>query len=193
MSSKLEQEAAGADAFVRGVAANVRSVRTRAGLTLADLASRAGIGRSTLAQLESGRANPSVETLWAIAAALEVPFARLVEEPRHPMRVVRASDIPVVRSAETPGWAGRSLAYNDRRGTFEIYELNLEPGALRHAEPHQAGVVEHVLVVSGHMRAGAREDPAELSAGDLATFPGDVPHLYEALEATRCILVQSYP
>jgi transcriptional regulator with XRE-family HTH domain len=183
----------GADAFVRGVAANIRLLRHQAGLTLAELASRAGVGKSTLAQLESGRANPSVETLWAVAAALEVPFARLVDEQRPALRVVRAADVPVVRSAETPGWAGRSLAFNSRRGTFEIYALDLEPGTTRHAESHQTGVVEYVLVVTGRMRAGPQSDPVEVSAGDLLTFAGDVPHLYEALEATHCLLVQSYP
>ena len=193
MSSKLEQGGFGADAFVRGVAANIRRLRHEAGLTLAELAAAAGVGKSTLAQLESGRANPSVETLWAIAAALAVPFARLVEEHGPALRVVRAADVPVVRSAESPGWAGRSLAYNDRRGTFEIYALDLDAGTTRHAEPHQAGVVEYLLVSSGRLRAGPRVSPVELAAGDLLTFAGDVPHLYEALEPTHCLLVQSYP
>lgn len=183
----------GADAFVRGVAANVQSLRRQARLTLAELASTAGIGKSTLAQLESGRANPSVETLWAIAAALEVPFARLVDEEGPALRVVRAADIPVVRSAESPGWAGRSLAFNDRRGTFEIYALDLEPGTTRHADPHQPGVVEYVLVVTGRLRAGPQSAPVEVATGDLLTFAGDVPHLYQALETTQCLLVQSYP
>jgi transcriptional regulator with XRE-family HTH domain len=188
-----ERGADGADVFVRGVAANIRLLRRHAGLTLAELASAAGIGRSTLAQLESGHANPSVETLWAVAAALEVPFARLVEEHSPALRVTRAADIAVVRSAETPGWAGRSLAFNSRRGTFEIYKLDLEPGTTRHADPHQPGVVEYVLVVAGRLRAGPQTDPVEISTGDLLTFAGDVPHLYEALEATQCLLVQSYP
>ena len=56
----------GVDSFVQAVAANVRALRMQAGLTLADLAGAAGLGKSTLAQLESGRGNPSVETLWAI-------------------------------------------------------------------------------------------------------------------------------
>lgn len=197
MSNKVEREGdegtASADAFVRAVAANIRRLRREAGLTLAELASAAGIGKSTLAQLESGRANPSVETLWAIAAGLAVPFARLVEEQGAPLRVIRAADVPVVRSAETPGWAGRSLAFNDRRGTFELYALDLEPGTTRHADPHQAGVVEYVLVVSGRLRAGPQASPVEITAGDLLTFAGDVPHLYEALETTHCLLVQSYP
>lgn len=183
----------GADAFVRSVAGNIRGLRAAAGLTLAELAAAAGIGKSTLAQLESGRANPGVETLWAIAAALKVPFARLVDEHRPAMRVVRAADIPVVRSEETPGWAGRSLAYQDRRGTFEIYALELDAGTTRHADPHQAGVVEYVLVVAGRLRAGPQTSPVDLAAGDLLTFTGDVHHVYKALEATRCLLVQSYP
>jgi transcriptional regulator with XRE-family HTH domain len=190
MSSKPNQ---GADAFVRRVAANLRQLRGDAGLTLSELAAEANVGKSTLAQLESGRANPSVETLWAIAAALNVPFARLVEEHRPTLRVVRAADVPVVPSSETPGWAGRSLAYHDRRGPFEIYQLDLDAGTTRHADPHQAGVVQYLFVLSGRLRTGPSGDLVELTAGDLITFAGDEPHHYEALEATRCLLVQSYP
>ena len=191
VAEEAEPDAA-VDAFVRGVAANIRELRRQAGLTLAELAAAAGLGKSTLAQLESGRANPSVETLWAIASALEVPFARIVEEPGPAVRVVRAADVPVLRSAETPGWAGRALAATDRRGTFEIYALDLEPGTTRHAQAHHAGVTEYLLVVSGRLRAGPETEPVELSAGDLLTFAADVPHVYDALEATHCVLVESY-
>src|SRR5215204_5255181 len=114
------------DLFVRTVAANIRRLRQDAELTLNDLAHAAGLGKSTLAQLESGRANPSVETLWAIAAALRVPFARLVEEERTALRVVRARDVPPMHSAETPGWAGRLLTASRGRGTFDLYALDLD-------------------------------------------------------------------
>jgi transcriptional regulator with XRE-family HTH domain len=184
---------AGVDAFVRAVAANVRSLRLQAGYTLADLASAAGLGKSTLAQLESGKANPSVETLWALAAALQVPFARIVEEERPSLRVVRARDVPAMRSDESPGWAGRLLAASHRRGTFDLYSLDLEAGGMRHADPHHAGVVEHLVVVTGRMRVGPETDMVELGAGDLVTFAADVPHVYEALETVHAVLLMSYP
>src|SRR5688500_4034159 len=95
------------------IAANLKLQRHQAGLTLAELAAAADLGKSTLAQLESGKANPSVETLWALAAALKVPFARLIEDQRPPLRVVRARDVPPMRSAEAPGWAGRLLTTVD--------------------------------------------------------------------------------
>ena len=188
-----DDSVAGVDVFVRAVAANIRALRMQAGLTLADLAAAAGLGKSTLAQLESGRANPSVETLWAIAAALRVPFARIVEEERPSLRVVRARDVPAMRSEETPGWAGRLLAASQRRGTFDLYALDLEAGSVRHADPHHAGVVEHLVLVEGRLRVGPQSGPVELGRGDLVTFAGDVPHMYEALETAHAVLLMSYP
>jgi transcriptional regulator with XRE-family HTH domain len=186
-------EEAGVDDFVRAVAGNIRALRRDAGLTLAELASASGLGKSTLAQLESGRANPSVETLWAIAAALKVPFAQLVEEQRSPLRVVRAGDVPAMRSAEAPGWAGRLLSASQRRGRFDLYSLDLEAGTVRHADAHHAGVEEHLVVAAGRLRAGPQAGPVELAAGDLIIFAADVPHVYEALETTRAVLLMSYP
>jgi len=189
----LSSETESVDTFVHAVASNVRALRLDAGLTLNDLAAAAGLGKSTLAQLESGKANPSVETLWAIAAALKVPFARLVEEERTALRVVRARDVPPMHSAETPGWAGRLLTASHGRGTFDLYSLDLDEGAVRHADAHHSGVVEHLVVVVGRLRVGPETRTVELEAGDLVTFAADVPHVYEAIETTHCVLLMAYP
>jgi transcriptional regulator with XRE-family HTH domain len=53
--------------------------RLRTGLSLAEIARRAGIAKSTLSQLEAGNGNPSIETLWSLCVALDIPFARLLE------------------------------------------------------------------------------------------------------------------
>jgi transcriptional regulator with XRE-family HTH domain len=192
-TSARESPAEGVDDFVRAVAANIRSLRRDAGMTLAELAGASGLGKSTLAQLESGRANPSVETLWAIGAALKVPFAQLVKEHRPALRVIRAGEVPAMHSAQAPGWAGRLLAASQRRGTFDLYSLDLEAGAVRHAAAHHAGVEEHLVVVAGRLRLGPETGPVELAAGDLVTFAADVPHVYQALETTHAVLLMSYP
>ena len=179
------------DQFVRAVATNIRRLRQEAALTLAELAAEAGLGRSTLAQLESGKGNPSVETLWAIAAALRVPFGQLVEEQVPALRVVRASEQPAVRSTETEQ-VGRLLTASHRRGSFELYVMDIG-GQPRHADAHHAGVIEHLLVVEGTLRVGPVSGPVELQAGDLVTFPADVPHLYEGLPEAHYVLLMSYP
>src|SRR3990170_7383003 len=67
------------------IAASLQRERRRTGLSLAEVARRAGIAKSTLSQLESGAGNPSVETLWALSVALDVPFSRLVEPAAGPL------------------------------------------------------------------------------------------------------------
>jgi len=179
--------------LVAAVAANVRALRAAAGLTLPALAERTGLGRSTLAQLESGRANPSIETLWAIARALDVPFGRLIEPAAPAVRLLRAGEGVRIGAASSPVLA-RLLVASPRRGSFELYVLEAEPGATRHAEPHGPGLVEHLLVMEGRLRAGPEDAAAELASGDVLSFPGDVPHLYEALApGTRAALVMDYP
>ena len=182
-----------AAALVRTVAANVRSLRAAAGLTLPELAERTGLGRSTLAQLESGRANPSMETVWAIAAALDVPFGRLVEPAAPAVRVVRAGD-GIRLALEESALRTRLLATSPRRGSFEVYAIEAEPGQPRHASAHGPGTIEHLVVTAGTLRAGPADAPEDLAAGDLLSFAGDIAHVYEALEpGTTALLLMDYP
>src|ERR1700724_1704609 len=74
------------------IAASLRREREHTGLSLTEVARRAGIAKSTLSQLESGTGNSSVETLWALGVALGVPFSQLVDPPAPQIRVIRAGE-----------------------------------------------------------------------------------------------------
>lgn len=174
------------------IAAAVRRERERAGLSLTELARRAGIAKSTLSQLEAGTGNPSVETLWALGVALDVPFSRLVGQPAPAVRVLRAGQGPRVRS-ERADLTATLLSASPPHARRDLYLLELEPGAVRDAEAHLPGSVEHLIVATGRMRAGPTTDPVELGPGDYACFAGDVPHRYEALEpGTVAVLVMEH-
>src|ERR1700752_1717933 len=81
------------------VSMSLRRERPRVGLSLTEVARRAGIAKSTLSQLESGTGNPSLETLWAICVALDAPFSRLLDPPRPQVQVIRANEGPTVAAA----------------------------------------------------------------------------------------------
>ncbi len=162
------------------IAAALRRERARAGISLAELARRAGLAKSTLSQLEAGNGNPSVETLWSLGVALGVPFSRLVDPPAPAFRVIRAGDRPAVPSDQAAS-LGTLLSAGAPHTRRDLYVITIEPGAVRHAEAHLPGSVEHVVVSAGALRTGPESEPVELAAGDYAAFPGDVPHLYEAL------------
>ncbi|MEX1164710.1 MAG: XRE family transcriptional regulator [Nitriliruptor sp.] len=186
-------DADGTAALRAQVATSVREHRQQDGRSLAELATAAGIGKSTLHAIETGDANPSIETIWALARALDVPFGELLDPPGPAVRVVRAGEGPRVES-EGAGMVAHLVATTARGSRTELYVLDLAAGPSRAAEGHSSGTVEHVLVVAGRLRVGPADDPVELGAGDLATFPGDVTHRYDALEDdTRVLLLLEYP
>lgn len=162
------------------IAGAVRRERERIGLSLSEVAKRAGIAKSTLHQLEAGTANPSVETLWALGVALNVPFGRLLEPEAAPPRVIRAGEGPSIRS-EQADYVGTLLATCPPGARRDLYLITIGVGAVRHADAHLPGSVEHVLVMSGAARLGPVGATVELGPRDYAAFAGDVPHVYEAL------------
>ncbi|MGH3647316.1 MAG: helix-turn-helix domain-containing protein [Micromonosporaceae bacterium] len=174
------------------IAQALRRERERVGLSLSELAKRAGIAKSTVSQLEAGTGNPSVETLWALGVALGVPFSQLVAPGTPPVRVVRAGEGPTVPSEEA-SFTGTLLAACPPGARRDLYVVTIEPGTPRRAQPHIRGSVEHLLVMAGRMRTGPLDELVELGPGDYASFPGDVPHLYEALRpGTRVALVMEH-
>src|SRR6476661_247151 len=85
---------------VKAIAANVRRLRTARGLSAAGLAREAGVARATLAELEAGRGNPTIETLYGLARVLGITFADLlVTADARPVHVVRADEGPRVPGA----------------------------------------------------------------------------------------------
>ena len=174
------------------IAASLRRERRRTGLSLTEVARRAGIAKSTLSQLESGTGNPSVETLWAICVALDVPFSQLVDPPRPYTRVIRADEGPTVAATEAD-YLATLLAACPPGARRDIYRIQAEPGDARASEPHMTGVVEHVVVGAGRALAGVAGEAAELRPGDYIRYPGDVPHVFEALEpGTLAVLLSEH-
>ncbi|ONM46326.1 helix-turn-helix domain-containing protein [Nocardia donostiensis] len=163
------------------IAASLRRERTRSGLSLSEVAQRAGIAKSTLSQLESGTGNPSLETLWALCTALDMPFARLLDPPRPSVQVIRAGEGPAVAAARAD-YQATLLAASPPGARRDLYRITAEPGSPRRSDPHTAGSVEHVLLGAGRARIGLSDAPEELRPGDYISYPGDLPHTFEALE-----------
>jgi transcriptional regulator with XRE-family HTH domain len=74
------------------LAANLRRLRIARYISLSELARVTGISKATLSGIENTHANPTVETLAAIAGALRVTLVELLESmPADASLVARAS------------------------------------------------------------------------------------------------------
>ena len=160
---------------------SLRRERGRTGLSLTELAKRAGIAKSTLSQLENGVGNPSLETLWALAQALGIPLSRLVDPPRAGIQVIRAGEGAVLH-AEHAAYDAALLSSCPPGARRDVYRVIGQPGGPHLAPPHMPGTVEHLVLGSGRVLAGPEGEAIELGPGDYLRYPGDVPHVYDALE-----------
>ena len=171
------------------VATSLRSERARAGISLTELARRAGIAKSTLSQLEAGSGNPSLETLWALGVALGVPLSRLVDPPRRGVQVIRAGEGAEMRTSEAD-YSAVMLAACPAGARRDIYRVRAQPGAPYLARPHAPGTMEHLILCTGRVLAGPEGDAVELGPGDYLLYPGDIPHVFDAMEpGTTAVIV----
>jgi transcriptional regulator with XRE-family HTH domain len=155
------------------LAANLRRLRIARHLSLSELARATSMSKATLSSIESGRSNPTVETLAALALSLRVSLAELLEEmPLGEIRIVRAA-------RDHGGEARRVLDEVASSAGVVISELRLPPRQLHEAEPKPVGARAHLYILQGTLIAGPVERVTELAAGDYSSFPADVPHLYE--------------
>jgi transcriptional regulator with XRE-family HTH domain len=174
------------------IAEALQRERRRLGLSLAEVARRAGIAKSTLSGLEAGTGNPSIETLWALSSALGVPFSLLVDPPRPIVQVIRAGDGPALTS-ESADYVATLLSASPAKTRRDIYLITAQPGERRRSEPHLPGTLEHVVLSSGRALVGPTGEAIEIGPGDYVVYPGDIAHVFEALEpGTAAVLVAEH-
>ncbi len=189
---KAEPEPRGAEspdpALDTLIATNVRELRAHRGLSLDALAGKSGVARAQLGQIELGRSTPSLETVWKLARALDVPFATLVTAPeRHGTVVVRLRSSRARQLVGSEGRFGsRPLFPPSESGNVEFYELWLAAHSREEAEAHQPGTRENLVVTAGRLVLEVGGETHKLDAGDAVVFAADVPHTYANPGSDEC-------
>jgi transcriptional regulator with XRE-family HTH domain len=171
--------------------ANLRRIRVARHLSLSELARATGMSKATLSGIENARANPTVETVAGLVDALRISFADLLEEPPlGEIRVVRSTQV----QAPAESTPRRLLEKVSSDASVEVMELTLSPRHTHEVEAKPTGARTHVYVLAGTLIAGPAERYTELASGDYASFPADVPQLYEAARhAARALLLTQVP
>ena len=173
------------------LAANLKVLRDRSGLSLSELARRSGIAKGTLSQLESGAGNPTIETVFSLSNALSVPVSSLLTLRSDPdVVLIRSADLEVLSSNAVDLRMLRRLDVTET--VFEMYDQRVRPGQQQHSDGHPG--IEHVTVVAGRLLIGPPEEPYELGPGDYVSFPADRPHMYRAVDGpVLSVLLLQYP
>jgi len=174
----------------------LRAERERRGISLRELARRLQISPSAISQIETGRARPSVATLWAIVTELGMSLDDLFADATQEAAAVAAdtedgaprpsagsTTLPVVSEdarealqlATGVRWE-RMTATADPDVDFiwVVYEVggssSPDDGFIRHAGR------EYGLVMSGRLEVTVGFDTTVLGPGDSISFESTTPH-----------------
>jgi len=174
---------------------HLREARRSRRLSLRDLAERLGVSPSLISQIETGRANPSVSTLYAIAAELDVSLDELLftdrraftsgpaparpESPAGTMTptspIQRADDRHQIRLASGVLW--ERLTTLSEPGveflhvTYEVGGASSPVDAFQRHPGHEWG-----YVLSGKLEVRIGFDEYVLTAGDAISINSSIPH-----------------
>jgi|tagenome__1003787_1003787.scaffolds.fasta_scaffold20300831_2 transcriptional regulator with XRE-family HTH domain len=173
------------------VAENLRRIRVARGLSLSDLARRAGVAKATLVGLESGRGNPTVTTLASLADELAVELATLLADAAAPtLHVARAGTGSVISGEGTDVRFVHRTAIGG--AMLEHYDLIVR--AHQASPPHPAGAVEQIMVTAGELVLTVAGVATTLGEGDFIAFGADRPHAYDVgAGVARGVMTMVYP
>ena len=169
----------------RQLGAVARRVRESQGLTLTDVAATAGISAGMLSRLETGHVTPSLETLVALADALGVRPALLLQdiggEEQGAQRVPAGQGLEVVRRGTRRGHTYHLLAaQRGPKKSFEPFLVTLtDKSEVFLCFQHPGTEFIYILTGSLTYRHGSHSYP--LGPGDSLSFRGEVPHGPETL------------
>lgn len=176
------------------VAANLRRLRVKRGLSLERLAQRSGVSRAMLSQIELGRSAPTITSLWKVARALDVTFSALIAEGGTGAPAVMSAPSSRLITNRSGTFSSRALFPAGGPGRAEFYELRLTPSGAEHAPPHPAGTTENLVVATGAVEIEVDRSVYRLDTGDAIFFTADLPHVYRNVTPREAVmyLVMTY-
>lgn len=161
---------------IKKIGETIALQRQNQGMQLVELAEKAGVSRQTLGKIESGTANPTVDTLWKIADCLDIPFASLIAEESD-VSIKKAEELMEIRS-QNGSFSAAPLFTSGKAVVFDTYIGTLEPNTEYKSTPHRDGVAEFLTIIDGELEVILENKSYHLNKQDSIRFRGDKPHVY---------------
>ncbi len=169
------------DQVVEGIGPRLRELRQQRGLSLQQLAERAGVSAAAIHKIERSGMVPTITTLLKLADAFDRPVAYFVDEEADgagPVSFTAAADRPELFNTDA-GVDVRSISGSYARFLLDGRVVTVAPGAGSGGSLIERQGEELVLVLDGTLRFEVDGRLYEVGAGDALHLRTDRPHRWE--------------
>ena len=161
----------------------LRAAREKRGFSLDELASRTGISRDTLAQVEAGDIMLPLGQLIKLSKALSLRMGDVISKGKEPFTIVKSDQrLSSVRLREarqvSHGYEYESLAAGKKDRLMEPFIVTLHPSGA--AEPSSHDGQEFIYVLDGEMEVVIENARDILKPGDSVYYDSTSMHLVKA-------------
>lgn len=170
----------------------LRSLRHERGLTLVELAARCELSQPFLSQIETGRARPSMDSVFRIARALDTTPQALFHSASTSAAattVVRrtTSAVPVIERGR------ESVSRLLLPGSAPFHVLEFEGLPPEFEEPWSHPGFEAVYVLAGRVELDLDGERHVLECGEFASYPSSVRHRHRSISGpgARLLLIEA--
>lgn len=176
------------------IAENLKRLRTERILSLGQLAELSSVSKVMLSQIERGETNPTINTIWKIAAGLNVPYTSLLEQPEQNSYVLKKSDM--VSQITDDGHCRLYCYYsNTPHRNLELFQMELDTGYRYTSVGHSEKSEEYLMVLEGELNLEIRNETFNLQVDDTVAFNASTKHVYfnSGKTTLKLAIINFYP
>jgi transcriptional regulator with XRE-family HTH domain len=159
----------------------IRALRRRLGLTAEELAKRANVTRATVAKIEAGAGNPTIETIESLSNVFQLTSSELI----------RLAETAQCERATTKAFNTDSLTgFHVWFPGFEVYVIRADSNTHKESDPRRhENTAEICLVLSGKVRVNVAGQSHELGPGMALRFKALHEHYFDVIEKAEFLLI----
>src|SRR5574344_1267976 len=159
----------------------LRMVREHKGYTLKTVAQKAGVSESLVSQIERNRVSPAIDTLLALADALDINLEFLFEEYRRerPVQIIRADERRKLAEDDVMYEELAKPDESEKENVFEAYVVKVPAGSHTHRGSYGHIGRELGVITRGTALLKYEKKEYTLNEGDSVSFPAGTPHTLE--------------
>lgn len=166
----------------------LRTVRERKGLTLKDVAGKAGVSESLVSQIERNKVSPSVDTLLQLADILDIDYEYLFSDYKQKRRVtiVRKDERDTIQRNKVTIHQLSEMDESPKGPELEAFLVEIEEGGEQGDREYGHAGREFGIILEGQAELLYGNERYDLVKGDTVSFPSDIPHLFKN-KGTSCL------